>query len=112
MGFKPKPTVNREATEKELKCIEDTEEMLGKEQKLPPASPQIRDLATTHWRDFNSSTRFNNDSETFKFKLFYEEFDLKPIPPHGMVKQRIDLPKNGHPIRIEIGCRKWVYGRY
>ena len=73
---------------------------------------RLQILATTHWRDFNSSTRFNNDSETFKFKLFYEEFDLKPIPPHGMVKQRIDLPKNGHPIRIEIGCRKWVYGRY
>ena len=54
MKFKPKPTIDREATEKELKCIEDTEEMLGKEQKLPPASQQIRDLATTHWRSLKS----------------------------------------------------------
>ena len=54
MGFKPKPTVDRKATDEELKCIEDTEKMLEKEHKLPPASQQIRDLATIHWRSLKS----------------------------------------------------------
>ena len=56
MKFKFKPTVSqdREATEEELDCIEKTEKMLEEEQKLPPASQQIRDLATTHWRSLKS----------------------------------------------------------
>ena len=54
MRFKPKVVKNREATEKELKCIEKTEKMLKEEQKLPPASQQIRDLATTHWRSLKA----------------------------------------------------------
>ena len=45
---------DREATEKELKCIEETEEMLGEENKLPPASQMVRDIATTHWRSLKS----------------------------------------------------------
>ena len=49
LKFKPKVTRNREATKEEIDCIKETEEMLKKEQKLPPASQQIRDLATTHW---------------------------------------------------------------
>ena len=52
--FKPKPTVDREATEKELKCIEETEEMLEGEQQLPPASQMIRNLAVDHWRSLKS----------------------------------------------------------
>ena len=48
--FKPKPTVDREATEEELKKIEESEKMLEKEQKLPPASQMVRDLAVTHWK--------------------------------------------------------------
>ena len=52
--FKPKVFKNREATEEEIKCIEETEEMLEKEQKLPPASQQIRDLAATHWRSLKA----------------------------------------------------------
>ena len=51
---KPKVTKDREATKEELKCIEETEEMLAKEQKLPPTSQQIRDLATTHWKTLKS----------------------------------------------------------
>ena len=59
MKFKFRPTVSndREATEEELKCIEKTEEMLKEEQKLPPASQQIRDLATTHWKTLKSWLR-------------------------------------------------------
>ena len=49
-NFKPKPTVDRDATDEELKNIKETEKMLGEEKKLPPASHQIRDLAVTHWK--------------------------------------------------------------
>ncbi len=51
---KPKPTIDRAATQKELECIKETEEMLAKEQKLPPASQQVRDIATTHWKSLKS----------------------------------------------------------
>ncbi len=54
MRTKPKVKQDREATEKELKCIEETEEMLGEENKLPPASQMVRDIATTHWRSLKS----------------------------------------------------------
>ena len=52
MKFKFKPTVqkDREATKKELDCIDKTEEMLGEENKLPPASQMIRNIAVDHWR--------------------------------------------------------------
>ena len=51
---KPKPTIDRKATEEELDCIKETEEMLANENKLPPASQQIRDLATTHWKSLKA----------------------------------------------------------
>ena len=56
MKFKFRPTVqqDREATKEELDCIKKTEKMLTKEKKLPPASQQIRDLATTHWRSLKA----------------------------------------------------------
>ena len=54
MKFKPKPTIDREANENELKKIDETEEMLAKEQKLPPASQQVRDIATTHWKSLKA----------------------------------------------------------
>ena len=54
MRFKPKPTIDREATKKELKCIEKTEEMLAKEQTLPPTSQMIRNIATEHWRSLKA----------------------------------------------------------
>ena len=54
MRIKPKVFKNREATEKELKCIENTEEMLAGEQQLPPASQMIRNIATDHWRSLKS----------------------------------------------------------
>jgi len=54
MRFRPKVVKNREATEKELKCIEETEEMLEGEQQLPPASQMIRNLAVDHWRSLKS----------------------------------------------------------
>ncbi|MBC8427869.1 MAG: hypothetical protein H8D94_00195 [Candidatus Pelagibacter sp.] len=54
MRTKPKVVKNREATEKELKCIEETEDMLVREQKLPPASQMIRNIATDHWRSLKS----------------------------------------------------------
>ena len=56
MNFKFKPTVrrDREATKEELKRIKKTEEMLEKEQKLPPASQMVRDLATTHWKSLKA----------------------------------------------------------
>ena len=54
MRTRPKVVKNREATEKELKCIENTEEMLAGENKLPPASQMIRNIATDHWRSLKS----------------------------------------------------------
>ena len=54
MRFRPKVFKNREATEKELKCIENTDEMLAGEHKLPPASQMIRNIATDHWRSLKS----------------------------------------------------------
>ena len=54
MRFKPKPTIDREATEKELDCIKETEEMLKTEQKLPPASQMIRNIAVDHWNSLKA----------------------------------------------------------
>ena len=54
MRFRPKVVKNREATEEELECIKETEEMLVEEQKLPPASQMIRNIATDHWRSLKS----------------------------------------------------------
>jgi len=56
MKFKFRPTVSkdREATEDELKCIEKTEKMMEEEQKLPPTSQMVRDIATTHWKSLKS----------------------------------------------------------
>ena len=51
---KPKPTVERAATKEELECIEETEKMLEGEQKLPPASQMVRDLAVTNWKSLKS----------------------------------------------------------
>ena len=52
--FKPKPTVDREATEDELKRIKESEEMLKEEKKLPPTSQMVRDLAITHWKSLKA----------------------------------------------------------
>ena len=52
--FKPKVTKDREATKEELECIEKTEKMLEEEQKLPPASQMIRNLAVDHWKSLKS----------------------------------------------------------
>jgi len=52
--FKPKPTVDREATEKELKNIEKSEEMLKGENKLPPASQMVRNIAVDHWKSLKA----------------------------------------------------------
>ena len=52
--FKPTATKDRDATKEELDCIRDTEKMLAEEQKLPPASQQIRDIATIHWKSLKS----------------------------------------------------------
>ena len=56
MKFKFKPSIqkDREATNEELKCIKETEEMLGSENKLPPASQMIRNIATDHWRSLKA----------------------------------------------------------
>ena len=56
MKFKFSPTISkdREATEEEIKCIEETEKMLEGEKKLPPASQMVRDIATTHWKSLKS----------------------------------------------------------
>ena len=59
MKFKFRPTVNkdREATENEIKCIEETEKMLEGEKKLPPASQMASDIATTHWKSLKAWLR-------------------------------------------------------
>jgi len=57
MRTRPKVLKNREATKEELECIKETEEMLETEQKLPPASQMVRDIAKTHWRSLKSWLR-------------------------------------------------------
>ena len=52
--FKPKPTVDRDATREELDRIKETEEMLDKEKNLPPASQMIRNIATDHWKSLKA----------------------------------------------------------
>ena len=56
MKFSFKPTIkkDREATKEELECIKDTEKMLEEENKLPPASQMVRDLAVTHWKSLKA----------------------------------------------------------
>ena len=54
MRFKPKVAKDREATEQELNCIDKTEKMLEKENKLPPASQMIRNIAVDHWKSLKS----------------------------------------------------------
>ena len=55
--FKPKPTVDREATQKELDNIEKTERMLEDEKKLPPTSQMVRNLAVDHWKSLKAFVR-------------------------------------------------------
>ena len=52
--FRPKPLKHREATDEEKKCIEETEEMLATEKKLPPASQMVRNVATDHWKSLKA----------------------------------------------------------
>ena len=52
--FKPKVTKDREATKEELECIKETEKMLEEENKLPPASQMIRNLAVDHWKSLKA----------------------------------------------------------
>ena len=52
--FKPKVKKDREATQEELNCIKETEEMLEEEYQLPPASQMIRNIATDHWKSLKS----------------------------------------------------------
>ena len=54
MKYRPKPTIDRQATQEELDCIDKTENMLAGEQKLPPTSQQIRNIATEHWRSLKA----------------------------------------------------------
>ena len=54
LKFKPKVTKDREATEQEIKYIEETEDMLRREIKLPPTSQLIRNIATDHWRSLKA----------------------------------------------------------
>ena len=48
--FKPKVTTDREATKEEIDSLTETEEMLKEEQKLPPTSQMVRNIATDHWK--------------------------------------------------------------
>jgi hypothetical protein len=55
--IRPKPTVERTATEEELGCIDKTEKMLEGENKLPPASQMIRNIAVDHWKGLKAFIR-------------------------------------------------------
>jgi len=55
--FKPKPTVDREATEQELKNVKETEQMLKEENKLPPTSQMVRNIAVDHWKSLKAFMR-------------------------------------------------------
>jgi hypothetical protein len=52
--FKPQPTVDREATQDEIKKVKEAEEMLREEKKLPPASQMVRNLAVDHWKSLKA----------------------------------------------------------
>ena len=52
--LKPKPTVDREATEEEIKKAKEAEEMLEEENKLPPASQMVRNIAVDHWKSLKA----------------------------------------------------------
>ena len=52
--FKPKPTVDREATEEEIKKVKEAEGMLEKEKKLPPTSQMVRNIAVDHWKSLKA----------------------------------------------------------
>ena len=52
--FKPKPTVDREATKQELKNVKEAEKMLKEEKKLPPASQMVRNIAVDHWKSLKA----------------------------------------------------------
>ncbi len=54
MKFKPTPTVDRLPTQNELDRIDKTEQMLGVEGELPPASQIVRNLAVDHWRSLKA----------------------------------------------------------
>ena len=54
MRFRPTPTVDRPPTQNELDHIDKTEQMLGEENKLPPASQMVRNLAVDHWRSLKA----------------------------------------------------------
>ena len=52
--FKPKPTVDREATEEEVKKTKEADKMLKEEQKLPPTSQMVRNIAVDHWKSLKA----------------------------------------------------------
>ena len=52
--FKPKVTKDRDATKEEIKCIEETEEMLNEEHQLPPPSQMVRNIAIDHWNSLKA----------------------------------------------------------
>ena len=54
MKYRPKPTVDRPATQEELNCIDKTEKMLSEEKKLPSTSQMVRSLAVDHWRSLKA----------------------------------------------------------
>ena len=55
--FKPKPTVDREATEEELKKIKESEKMIKEEKKLPATSQMVRNIAVDHWKSLKAFMR-------------------------------------------------------
>ena len=54
MKFRPTVKKDREATQEEIECIKETEEMLVKERQLPPASQMVRNIATDHWKSLKA----------------------------------------------------------
>ncbi len=58
--MKIKPTIDRDATEEDLKRIKETEEMLAKEQTLPPLSQMVRNLAVDHWKSLRAWMKGEN----------------------------------------------------
>ena len=58
--MKIKPTIDREATKEELERIKKTEKMLSEEQKLPPISQMVRNLAVDHWKSLKAFMKGEN----------------------------------------------------
>ena len=105
-NFKPKVTKDREATDKEIKCIEETEEMLDTEQKLPPASQMVRDLATTHWKSLKAFVK--GKQVIVPQEVAEERWEICKKCPHLLYDETIQIQVN-EMVDVHIVVVLWMW---